>query len=289
MNNKKYTQLLYGLLEKLKVKSGEPHTHFSMGKPYGCFNITKIDDQNLFSLYYEKALREKSELYLLEKHKSNYGPIIIDIDINYQSNNEERKYNYEHIQNIIFYYNKVINKYLDVKKDDFYAFVTEKKSPSICSGNNYKDGFHILYPNIWVNNKIQFIIRDEVVKMAIKDNIFNDINPSNKYEDIFDIAVIQKNGWFLYGSGKPKKEKYELTHIIDKDFKKCNKSEFLGNKDLLIESLSIRSKGKNDLINIKSNISQTIIDEKYSKLKVGSKQKKRKKKEKLVKNILRKI
>ena len=41
-------------------------------------------------------------------------------------------------------------------------------------GNIYKDGFHIMYPNIWIIDKIQYLIRKEVVNIfyGMNDDMF---------------------------------------------------------------------------------------------------------------------
>ena len=275
-NNK--TQLLYDLLKKCKVKSGEPHSHYSMGSgTYGTYNITSDDYKNLFSMYYAGALKEGTNLHILEKHKSNLGPIIIDVDLRYKSDDNSRKYKNKHIKKVIEVYNQVISKYLNASDSDYYAFVTEKKSPSISSADVYKDGFHIMYPNIWILHKYQFIIRKEVIKVFKEHDYFNDIGITTSYDQIFDEAVIKDNGWFLYGSGKEKSTPYKLTSIVNKDLKNYNTKVFLNDTESLIASLSIRGKGKNDLIGLAKGINESYIQEKCKEFGIRKKKKRRKK------------
>ena len=275
MSEKKYTNLLYSFLKKFKVNKGDKHTHFSMGNPWGSFNIVSEDNLNLFKLYYENSIKENTTLHILEKHKNNYGPIIVDIDIKY--NNDERVYKKNDILCVIKNYNKIISKYLKIDLETNYSFVCEKNNPSISNGDTYKDGFHIMYPNIWVNFDLQYIIRDEVVKIFEKNNYFEHLNILNDYYDIFDIKVIEDNGWFLYGSGKPNSDKYNLTNIYNFKLEKYDINNVINNSSL-IDVLSIRSRNKDDLSQLNNNYTQSKIEKIYKTLERKNKKKKNKKK-----------
>merc|ERR1712146_620620 len=161
-----------------------------------------------------------------EAHRSQ-GPIIFDIDIKYSADTNGRKYTYDHILKTVEVYNSVINKYLNVDDEYKHCFITEKKRPNKVHDGVSKDGFHGEYPNICASNQLQHLIRIEV---------------TNKFEDIFDAAIIENNGWFVYGCCKPKREPYTLTHIFDGKLNNCDKKKF--NIKNLPQILSIRNFGK---------------------------------------------
>lgn len=50
---------------------------------------------------------------------------------------------------------------------------------------------------------------------------YNKLNLKTPFDVCFDEAVISRNNWFLYGSGKPGTEKYKCTQIayVKTDFK----------------------------------------------------------------------
>ena len=227
MNNKIYTQKLFNLMKKYKVNKNENYTHLSMGPPvYGCFKIKNI---SRFYSFYNKALEEGTNLHIIEKHKEKYGPIIIDID--FRQKEKERKYNIKIIKLVIQIYNKYIEKYINIDNENYNVYITEKEIPNQDEKNKqYKDGFHLIYPDICINYELQYIIRNNVVNEFKSNDYFNELSILNNYEDIFDRAVIENNGWLLYGSRKPDKNPYLLTNIIDKnlnliDFKNINKKE----------------------------------------------------------------
>ena len=67
----------------------------------------------------------------------------------------------------------------------------------------YKDGFHVMFPELVVETKIRHLIRDKVVKQCESDNIFESF--SNTPNKIIDKAVVSYNSWFLYGGKKTKR------------------------------------------------------------------------------------
>ena len=80
----------------------------------------------------------------------------------------------------------------------------------------FKDGFHVMFPELVVETKIRHLIRDKVVKQCERDNIFESF--SNTPDKIIDKAVVSSNSWFLYGGKKPNGNFYKLSKIYDKDF-----------------------------------------------------------------------
>ena len=256
------TTKFYTHMKKNKVNKGQKRTHTSMGYPYGSYNIK--NDTRFFTLY-NMALQENTDLHIVEVHKE-YGPIIIDIDISQNENN--RKYNIETIKLILKIYNKYINKYIDISNLDYKIYITEKDSPTQ-KNDKYKDGFHAIYPDICIKPELQYIIRHEVVEEFKQNNYLSNLNILNDYEDIFDRAVIEQTGWLLYGSTKPDKNPYLLSHIFKKDLKEENITNI--NNHELPNLLSIRSNEEEDIIEAKIN--QSEIDNLINKYNIQKKQK----------------
>jgi P4 family phage/plasmid primase-like protien len=100
------------------------------------------------------------------------------------------------------------------KNDDLIAFVFLRDTPYEFNGN-IKDGIHLIFPYIVSEPHIQYIIRNNVIKRCIEEKILDDIPTKNQMNDIIDRSIIEKNGWFMYGSSKPYCEAYKLTTIYD--------------------------------------------------------------------------
>jgi hypothetical protein len=74
----------------------------------------------------------------------------------------------------------------DISDDDNIAYIMEKPNPSEFRGK-IKDGIHIVFPHIIVNNNIQHFIRTKILEKGI--DIFNIPDICSLYEDIVDKAI----------------------------------------------------------------------------------------------------
>ena len=133
----KYNEAITGLLNKNRVEKDADYTHISMAENFrGKFFLNKKQIKKFDELYAE-AINYGCAYSIAEKQEE-YGPLIIDIDIEIPSENytnDTRLYNNEMIFNIIDTYREVINNYLDVESDALVASLFEKKETII------KDGF----------------------------------------------------------------------------------------------------------------------------------------------------
>lgn len=247
--NNKLQQLnnLHTFLEKFRINKSESKqiksTHISMGKYMGSFNIPD-DKLNEFNKLYKRVIKTNIIPNILESHLEQ-GPIIIDIDLKYtiKSDLHSRIYTTSDIKNILEIYNKVICTFLYINPDDLNIYISEKSTPKIILVNDvsgsttYKDGLHIIYPDICVNNRVQFFFRELVVNRILEDNLLTHLNLDNTIDDVFDKAIIERNNWLLYGSCKDSNPDnlYKLTKIYD-----YNLLEQEPEENDLISYLSIR-------------------------------------------------
>lgn len=202
-------------LDKFKSEKGKPFSNTSMGIPKVSVNIP-ADCYDTFLNLYELAITNGVELHLTEK-PLDPSPIRVDLDFRFSPdiNNEgitkvRRKYEDKNILTIIDCYFKIINTYLDVSDDDNIAYIMEKPNPSEFRGK-IKDGIHIVFPHIIINNNIQHFIRTKILEKGI--DIFNIPDICSLYEDIVDKAIISANCWLLYGSRKPENDAYRVSKI----------------------------------------------------------------------------
>merc|ERR1712006_40615 len=111
--------------------------------------------------------------------------------------------------------------------------------------------------------------RVEVIKKFKENDFYKDIEYLNNYDDIFDSAIIENNGWFIYGCCKPKREPYLLTYIFDGNLNNCDKNKF--NIKNLPEILSIRNFSNEDKTRYLDNINDEIIKNDFLKLNIKKK------------------
>lgn len=263
----------YSFLNKYKIEKNSYEfkmTHYSMGDVKGTYSVPedKIDE---FYKLYKKIIRFTIPS-ILEVHLEQ-GPIIIDLDFKYKKDDDSRIYSVEDIKYIIKIYNQIILTYLDVTDNNILAYILEKDKPKIKANNDlnkeyeYKDGVHIIYPYICTNVKLQYFFREIIIGKLKSENYFS--NLLNNLEEIFDKAIIERNGWLLYGSCKENNKDYlyKLTHIFN-----YNLEDIIHNLDTedLLElpaTLSIRKfKNMNNCTPYLLNINNDIIEDKLKSL-----------------------
>ena len=110
----------------------------------------------------------------------------------------------------------LINTFLNICNEANIAYIMEKPNPSLFR-NKIKDGIHIIFPHIIVNNNIQHFIRNKILEKA--QEIFDIPDICAIPDDIIDKAIINANCWQMYGSKKPDCETYRVSMIY-----KFNKS-----------------------------------------------------------------
>lgn len=245
---------------------GVEHTHTAFGPPWGKFNIVESDMEDFMSMY--SQLIGKCDLHITERPKE-VGPLLIDIDWNFNSDHSERQYTDENIKYVISKYNNILKKYFKLNKGHLKAFVFQKENPTRKEDKEtgdiiYKDGFHVVYPYLPLTIAMRYLIRDEVVQAIKEEDGFANLNYINTLEDVVDKSIIESNGWMMYGSKKHDGYYYILTDIYRYDYEKEDCSEF--KKVELPLLLSNRKFNNEDLLEFKENINKSTLDKKIAQV-----------------------
>jgi P4 family phage/plasmid primase-like protien len=141
-------------------------------------------------------------MYVTEKHR-HIGPVVIDLDFKFAD--EERFLKRQYTESILL---KFIDVYLAelmlyVDKPSFDVYVLEKSAPRrkvVSNSSVVKDGVHIVITNAVTYPALQLHIRKQVLDQV--DFLEHELLCVNNINDIFDEAVIEKNGWLMCGSKK---------------------------------------------------------------------------------------
>ncbi|AYV76011.1 MAG: D5-like helicase-primase [Terrestrivirus sp.] len=254
---------------------GVEHTHTAYGPPYGKFNIKdENNDLDKFLILYKKALMAykyaevEPTLHIIERPK-RVGPFVIDLD--FRQNEKERRYTKAQVNNIVNKFNNKIKEYIKVsdKTNDVQAFVCEKDHATYDEKhNNYKDGFHIMYPHVVIDASLRYLILEEVRDEVKTEGILDKIGLKNTYEDIFDISVVYRNGWFMYGSKKDKGGQiYKLTQIYNGNGIETNID--LYDADELVVLLCLRQYFQDDCLSLNDKYNndefKAILNDEFDK------------------------
>lgn len=208
---------LTSFIRKHKIEKGKPYTNTSLGNPTAAIFIADEEYDTFLNLY-GLALTNGISLHYTEK-PIDPSPLRVDLDFRFPidistSYDEDKKlkrvYTEAHVENIIKYYFKIINEYIEVPEDCNIAYIMEKPNPSEYR-NKIKDGIHIVFPHIIVSNNVQHFLRKKILDVA-KD-IFTTLPICNDYDTIIDKAIIDVNCWLMYGSKKMESESYRVSKI----------------------------------------------------------------------------
>ena len=291
MSQKKYANLKH-FLQRHKTIPEKSFTHTSLGEPPksypGSYCIESEDEESFYKFYTDWVFKRGGEAHLTERHRE-VSPILIDLDFRHNNTTMERRYGKDFKEKFMIEYMKIVCKLIDVPVEDRVAFVLEKERPVLPQGKSIlKDGIHIILPFIVTEPKLQYIWRYKSIMSESMIELFETIDVINPLEDIFDIAVIERNNWQMYGSCKPNNLTYKLTDIMSIDIKK-NSVEYLDNNytDLdLVKLLSIRNIIEEKIVSVEE-ISDRV-EEEFSQLPKKQQVKKRrqirKRKSPLIKN-----
>jgi P4 family phage/plasmid primase-like protien len=276
MTHKKPTDL-NEFLKICKKKEGQQYTHTKIGDPnngiWGGSYVIEGDNENTFLELYEKEVFNKNrQCYLTERHLEK-GPIVIDLDFRFNGNIDKRKYDMDFIVKFISIYLEQLNSVIDVPQERMISYIMEKPDPVYKSEKDFtKDGLHIMFPHLIVSPNLQYAVRYKTITNKACKELFKSIGIINPIDDIFDICVIERNNWQMYGSGKPNCDVYKLTTILDAS---CNVVENnYSNKDL-IRLLTVRHYNTKYNYNI-SEEEIGIIEEIISKIPIKHKERKSK-------------
>ena len=186
-------------LKKYKVEKGSQFTHTSLGEPKGSYYIGGDIQEDFYELY-ATAMENGEVLHITEKHR-DISPVLIDLDFKQQT--ADRLYNDDMIVKFLNAVKNNLLDYVDCQNMTFYVMEKGVEARPNKSGG-FKDGLHIVVPDVVTKPELQYIIRENIIKNNMQD-IFG-ATFTNKYEDIYDKSVISSNGWFMYGSKKPEEE-----------------------------------------------------------------------------------
>lgn len=206
---------------KFRSEKGKACTHTSIRDPAARLNIPdeKLDE---FFQFYCKAMVNRVPLHFTEKPKP-ISPMRVDLDFRFRlhvvddsipTSSEPmklvRQYLPSDVKRMVKAYFDILLEYLEVPYDKMVAYVLEKPSPVEYRGK-MKDGVHIIFPHIVVDNAFQYLVRKHILDKA--NILFDPLGLTNTYEDVVDEAIIENSNWQMYGSSKPNCDTYRVTAI----------------------------------------------------------------------------
>lgn len=240
-----YKQKFLEFFKTRRSKEGSYITHTGMpGFMQGAFALDP-NDQDTFMTYYKEALANGVSMNFIERPLMGSGPLLVDLD--FRQDVTERLYKTEHVCKFIEVFHNILTELFEFKQEPYlevseapkpiYYVLEKPPRPYNKDKTIYKDGIHILCPNIVLCWFYQAFIRERVLEQW--DNIFTGCDFKNKPDDIYDESVLGSNGWIMYGSKKsdePVAWKVSYTVTPGKGVAECHLQP-----DQLVDILSTRS------------------------------------------------
>lgn len=214
-----YRTMMGRFLKKHIAGDGETITHTCYGKPYKSYNIPDEDMAEFLEYYTNLYIKTDIDLHFIERPKE-ISQLTIDIDWKFGPKCKKRQYTHNDVKYIIECVNKIASKYINIADDELEAFIFEKDHPTLKekedeNNNEYKDGIHVMYPNMPLTKEMRYLILDELAQDIEKNDAFKHLDYINQVDDIVDTSIVMRNGWTMYGSKKEGSQKYTLTNIYD--------------------------------------------------------------------------
>lgn len=173
-------------------------------------NIDNTDLENFYNLCTQHIINPSFQFSIIEKPTDKCN---LFIDIDFKSEIEMPTYTTNDIETIINAYNNELAElhFHDTRMEAFVLELNQVLNLPIVSSSGttiYKNGIHIIYPNIKMTH-------DEMNQLhaKVKTNLSND--GFVRLDNAIDTCV--HTGLYLYGFGKQGKPQYALTKIYSHD------------------------------------------------------------------------
>lgn len=185
-----------------------------------------IQNQYLDSFFtmLEACRRENKTMHYSERQEtSEYGHSGIMIDFDRYQSSKDTQITSSVLDILINRLTKIIAETIDFslyeKNNEFiyHIFIIKKAAPDLTPGDGapvYKDGFHLLIPELQVIKGYKKFLLNEILDKKILQSMFRNvvnINPPEKDLDLMSASVPVH----FFGSAKPGKKMYPLTYAYE--------------------------------------------------------------------------
>jgi P4 family phage/plasmid primase-like protien len=242
------------------TEKGEACSFTGMGYIRGKFCVKDEDYSHFLDLLHEYLFtQQRRPLNLVEQRRCDFvNPILIDLDFKYPVERAiQRQFELSHIHSFIKKYVTNLNYFYDLSQSKpLRFFITLRPGPYEDKKTNnlhrsIKDGVHIECPDIILPSEHQQVLRHKSLEQNDLSLSFKNTGYINPEKDIFDEAIVKKNGWFFYGESKPDIPAYHLASVYvydpqQNEFYEESKDDYSPRQ--LLELLSIRYNLRNQPI-----------------------------------------
>ena len=204
-----------------RTEKGEIGTFTGMGTMRGKFMVKENDYAHFLDLLYEYLfVQQRRPLNLIEQRRCDLNtPILIDLDFKYPPERAIlRQFDISHIHKFVELYVEHLACFYNLGDKHLRFFITLRPAPyedkkTTNLNRSIKDGVHIQCPDLILHSEHQQVLRHRSLEKNDISQAFRNTGYINSEKDIFDEAIVKKNGWFYYGESKPDIPAYHLVSV----------------------------------------------------------------------------
>jgi P4 family phage/plasmid primase-like protien len=206
-------------LQTHKAVKGEGFTHTRIGGDKnsniypGSYKVADNEWKEFMDTYHQQVFVNQQPEYLTEKQLEEKGPVLIDIDLKYDTTVTTRQHTKDHVIDAVMLYAEEIKQILDITVGTrIEVFVMEKNDVNRLE-NKTKDGIHIII-GVQMHKALQVMLRKKVLPEL--KNLWDGLPITNDWEDVLDEGVTKGFvNWQMYGSRKPAHQTYLIKYHFD--------------------------------------------------------------------------
>ena len=214
-------------LKNHAATKGDGYTHTKIGDPKmniypGSYTIPPEDMAEFMKKYHKHVFVGGNQEHLTEKQNIEEGPILVDIDLRYDTSIKTKQHTDEHITDALMLYADKISELLDIADGaTMEVYVMEKKDVN-CLPDATKDGVHIIF-GIQMHKGLQVLLREKV--MPELQEMWEGLPITNTWDQVLDEGITKGYvNWQMYGSRKPGNQAYELKYYLILSYEKEDNS-----------------------------------------------------------------
>ena len=211
-----------------------PPTHVALDR--GAWYVPGTHMEEFMRRYGEAVQGGSPGLALVEMHR-HICPVVVDLDFRapaaaaspQQRMNQEQTpaklYAPEEVTQFLSRLMRELSLLVDLRQAAAGAsseaaggaidvYVLEKPARLDAKHGRTKDGLHIVIPDVVTAPEVQHMLRERMLPF-VGSNMRHLAGEGRGPGDVYDEAVIEKNGWLMYGSRKPEEESsWTLTRMF---------------------------------------------------------------------------
>lgn len=210
---------LNSFLNHHRVENGDDITHTRIGGKDkglevhgGKYHVDSIEQAAFWDLYHKQVFELKKPEFLTEKQLIEDGPILVDIDLRYESAVTEKQHTERHVRDLVFIYADSILQLVEMPPGTQLNIYVMEKPHVKNEPDRTKDGIHLLF-GMKMHKGLQLLLRQKVINHLDSYDSWGDIPITNTWSDVFDERVTKGIApWQVYGSKKPGYDAYALKY-----------------------------------------------------------------------------